>query len=101
MLVGQVLQCTAVLQVLEAIVQSFDCHGEGRIAQHQDPDPVGGKERPIVHQGRGRAQDGQRQGRRLVHCLQLLAGPQAHQPDGLHARLGVGSHPVQGLVQGQ
>ena len=33
-----------------------------------------------------------------VDRLQLRAGPQAHQPDGLHSRLGVGSHPVQGLL---
>jgi excisionase family DNA binding protein len=39
-----------------------------------------------VHQIWRRAQDGQQQGRRLVHRLQLRAGPQAHQPDGFDSR---------------
>ena len=55
---------------------------------------------PIVQQVRGRAQDGQGQGRRPVHCLQLLAGPQAHQANGLNSRLGVSAHPLQGLILG-
>src|SRR5215471_18214555 len=41
LLVGQVLDGTTVLQVYQTLIDGFDSHAEGWIAQHQDFDPLG------------------------------------------------------------